>query len=136
MQTKTPAPRSLSLLITVQPLGLTELGAKFDMKFPYTGCRICGAISQTDEDRHAKTPRQTLDAYLNRLEWRRKHSRTHPQHMHDQLERSGAYMTPEAASRLASYGIISVADMALIDEHWHAGRESPRIPANDVEGGA
>jgi hypothetical protein len=56
--------------------------------------------------------------------------------MHDQLDKSGAYMTPGAATRLASFGIISVADMALIDEHWHAGREATRVPANDVEGGA
>jgi hypothetical protein len=43
-------------------------------------------------------------------------------------------MTPEAAHKLASFGIISLGDMALIDEHWHAGFEAARVPTNDVEG--
>jgi hypothetical protein len=70
-----------------------------------------------------------------RKEWSFKHARTHPQWEHDQLEKSGAYMTPDAAMKLASFGIISLSDMALSNEMWHAGRESHRMPHNDVEGG-
>jgi hypothetical protein len=123
-------------MLAVTPIGLTDAGAKFDIGKPYTGCRLCGALYQTDADRNIRSNQDIIDRIAARRDWSFKHARKHPQWEHEQLELSGAYMTPDAAMKLASFGIISLSDMALVDEHWHAGRESHRMPHNDVEGGS
>lgn len=125
-----------ALVLQVTPIGLTDLGAAFMQNKPYTGCRICGRVFQDALSRlDNPTPAQQVQAVTGRMEWSRKHARTHPQHVHDSLTASGRYMTPEAATKLASFGIIALSDMALDNESWNAGRESDRAPKLDCEGG-
>lgn len=120
--------------MAVTPIGLTELGAKFRMDSAWTACRLCGRVFQSDLDRlKGATNQQLVDALVKRRDWSFKHARVHPQWEHDQLEQSGNYMSPDAALKLASFGIIALSDMALHNEHWNAGRESSRAPNNDCE---
>lgn len=130
--------RHSGLILNVTPIGLSSMGAAFDHRRPHTCCRICGAIYQGDLDRTpdgAYTMQVQHDAIVARMEWSRRHARTHPDWEHKQLVASGRYCTPEAASKLASFGIIAMSDMALDDESADAGLESPRVPLLDVEGG-
>lgn len=120
--------------MTVTPMGLTDLGAEFLLDRPYTCCCICGKVFQSKLDRTAITLEDQYRATERRKRWSHKHAKTHTTRQHRDLERSGAFMTPDAAMKLASFGIISVADMSLNNEHWNAGRESHRVPHNDAEG--
>lgn len=122
-----------NLVLAVTHIGLTELGAKFRMDKAYTACRLCGRVFQSELDRRAATNADIVHALVKRRDWSFKHARSHPQWEHDQLEQSGCYMSPDAAMKLASFGIISLSDMALHNEHWNAGRESHRAPHNDCE---
>lgn len=122
---------------------------KFVLQAPWTACRICGAIVQTDLDRLAyalcmefpDSPDDYLPTYEEscriREEWRIKHERTfHTDKEIAALEKSGLAITPEAAYNLAPYGIIPVGDAGGIymSETDHALFEARRAPRNDAEG--
>lgn len=110
-------------------------GLLFDPNCPYTGCRVCGEVFQSTLDR-----RDNLDyeqkhlAMQYRKLWSQKHAKTHSEQEHLNLAMSGMWCNPEAAQKLASFGIIALSDMVLYDESEMALKEAKSIPIDDVEG--
>lgn len=88
---------------------------EFDPALPYTICRLCGAVYQ-----HPLTQK--------RKAWSFDHSATHTLREHASLELSQRFVTPEAAHRLAAFGLIPISDMALSEEHARALWESSPVP--------
>lgn len=103
----------------------------FDASKPHAGCGICGAVFQSDYDRSGVDP---YTATIMRTDWRIAHSRRHSQTEHRQLANSGLFALPEAAQKLASYGIIPLTDTVRHDEVSYALFESPRAPTDDADG--
>jgi hypothetical protein len=106
----------------------------FDTSCPYAGCRLCGAVFQSDDDRAVGDVAHNYSAMMQRKNWSQNHAKKHTDKEHLLLAYSGRWCTPEAAYRFASYGIIALSDMVMSDEHEGALRESKAIPINDVEG--
>ena len=110
-------------------------GYPFDPNCPYTYCRLCGAVYQTDLERiKPKLPEQEVESALNRKRWSFEHARTHPLRAHQELAVSGRYVSVEASQKLIPLGIIPLTDMAISDEHRQAAAEAPRLN-NDPTGG-
>ena len=65
-------------------------------------------------------------------QWREKHNLRHTAAEHLALAESGLTFTPEAAYRMAPFGLVPVAD-AEVPEIAQALKEAPRAPVNDVE---
>src|SRR4051812_14424514 len=84
--------------------GLTNF--TFDKDKPFACCLICGAVYQTNRDRDSVTSSQLIDALAIRNDWRQRHSRMHTQKEHELLAMSGQWCTPEAAQKLAPFGIV------------------------------
>lgn len=99
---------------------------RFDQSKPYAACRICGEIYQGDQNR--------MGSEAGLSEWRSSHNKLHPDREHISLIRSGRKFTPEAAQRLATFGIIDFAGLLVDPELTHAYATAPRAPLNDVEG--
>lgn len=128
-------------------IGLETLsGLRFLPHRPYAGCRICGELFQSEADRFPHdvfeaNPRQfdflpaNVDLYAlgMRKEWSQKHARLHNEAQHERLANSGLWATPEAAAKLASYGVIAVSDAVMSQDHEAALKESSPIPVNDAE---
>ncbi len=120
-------------------IGLDTLaGLEFRADKPHTACKICGAVFQSNADRnlpvgvlenHAVWAAESL-----RRSWSHRHARTHPQHEHMNLQKSGLWCTPEAAIKLAAFGIIPIVDLVMNDEIEGALAESKPVPFNDSEG--
>jgi hypothetical protein len=108
--------------------GLTNF--EFDATMPYTGCRLCGRIFQSELDRSNIAPVEALELRKN---WSLKHAKLHTELEHQLLEKSGWWCTPEAAQRLASFGIVDIGALALSGEHSMAYLESESIPVDDAE---
>ena len=136
-----------SLVFAGMQVGLTSLtNLDFDPSKPYTGCKICGALFQSNADRYpvgvffAQKDDFNHD-YRNvhlfalgmRKEWSVKHSKLHSQKEHDMLRISGRWATPEAAERLASMGVFSATDLVLDDEVQSALNAAPKVPNKDSE---
>jgi hypothetical protein len=124
--------------------GLEELeGLKFMIDREFTACLICGDVFQSAYDRH---PLEKISGFLPNLqavalfaaslrkEWSHKHAKEHPERVHQALRDSGRFYTPEAAIKLAAFGIISAADLAMDDEVNDALRQSSPIPTDDAQG--
>lgn len=123
------------LYTTGMAVGLQELeGLTFDISKPYIFCRLCGAIRQTNLDRNAVSQEKLLDSLLARREWSLKHARIHPEHQHKSLERSKRFLTPEAAHRLAAFGIVDLVGLSIDDEMIDAYALSKSVPTDDAEG--
>jgi hypothetical protein len=127
------------LQLTGMMVGRIELtNFEFDPGFPYTYCRICGDIFQSQTDRRVPAghlPENSLVAKLAqnlRNEWAIAHARTHPDHVHNALRESGLTLTPEAAQRLAPFGIVPITDMVMDAEVREALATAPRAPTNDA----
>lgn len=115
----------------------TTLTIRKDREF--AGCRVCGAIFQSrmaievsDEEWEADRLVFETAVAVETRQWRNKHTRTHSKRAHMQLEESGLTFTPEAAIRLAPFGLVPVGD-AEVAEIAQAMREAPRAPIDDVE---
>lgn len=120
-------------------------GLHFDPNYNYAGCRICGAVFQSNADRNpvgvlAREPRfctvEEVNAHATELrrQWSQNHARKeHTEKEHLDLALSGAWCTPEAAYLLAAFGTIPISDGAISDEHYHALLESKPIPTDDAE---
>jgi hypothetical protein len=112
---------------------------QFDPKFPYQYCRICGDVFQSDIDRKVPvghTPQNSRIAYMaqgKRQAWAMTHAKEHKPSEHEALRRSGNYCTPEAAAKLATYGIIPVNQMVTDQETSIALAEAPRAPKEDAD---
>lgn len=116
------------------------IGLHRDMEFrhdrPWTACRICGLVFQSKLDRTNNFNEEAqLRALLLRREWSIRHAKTHSATEHRELALSGRWLSPEAAQKLSSFGIIPLTDAVMDNEVEAALREAPRHPANDVEGG-
>jgi hypothetical protein len=111
-------------------VGLSSLtNFEFKPDKPFRACLICGDVYQTEADRD----NNPLGA-IRRQAWADRHAQTHTDREHRMLMLSGNTMTPEAANKLAAYGVIPIADMVLSNEHEMALFESKAIPVNDAEG--
>lgn len=108
----------------------------FDKDKAFTGCRICGAIFQSDADR--TTPDDDdIQLALNtnvRKAWSHKHAKQHKQREHVALAMSGNWCTPEAASKFAAFGIVPITDLVMSEEVAAALATAPSKPQDDVEG--
>lgn len=114
----------IRFIATVDP-GLKSLtGIEFDPDQPYRCCLLCGAIYQPPTARNTGVARQL---------WAEIHAKSHSEDEHASLANSGRFCTPEAAFRLAPFGVFSLTDLALDNEVMHALKEAPRAPINDVE---
>lgn len=96
-------------------------GFNFDINKPYRYCRICGGIFQHEHESAC-------------LLWGVAHARTHSTLEHHQLRISQRWMTPEAAFKLAAFGIISLSDLLVDEEVAAALLLSSSIPTNDAKG--
>lgn len=105
---------------------------------PYAGCRLCGEIFQPSFFRSATdiefaSPFKTLDlidAHNQIKLWRDSHNKQHREREHLALAESGMAFTPEAAHKLAPFGLVAPID-AQDDEISSALREAPRAPTTD-----
>jgi len=118
--------------------------SEFNPAAPYAGCRICGAVYQSDLDRLVYQLKQLPNNYIQymsafekadarRTRWRQIHTRR-KHHVREVAAFAGSGMafTPEAQHALAPYGIIDFTEQptpALTDEHDHALRQADRKPA-------
>lgn len=123
----------MGLFVTVGGLGHPDL--QFDGRKNYSGCRLCGAVFQTQLDR-ADNPTLFQQAHADSLRqrWRERHAKTHTAAEHEALRASGMLCTPEAAYELARHNIAPVTDLVQSEEHAQAAAEAPRAPAADAEG--
>lgn len=116
---------------------LHDQGMEFMPNRDHTWCAICGAIYQHPLSRlpfDELNAEVSLTTLLARKAWAKKHAKTHSNREHAQLRISGRKVTPEAALRLSTYGIIALTDIVMSEEHERAAREAGRKPLNDVEG--
>lgn len=117
------------LYMTGLLFGVTDL--EFDVNRPYSGCLICGVIFQSTLDR---TPGpDSHDAQELRKAWTKNHAKTHPLSAHAQLALSERWCTPEAAIKLAAFGVIPLSDAAVSEEHRDALSQAKSLPENDAE---
>lgn len=114
----------------------TSLTIRKDREF--AACRICGAIFQSslaiavgDED-WSREPAYVVAVAIETKEWRNKHNRKHTEREHLQFVESGRTLSPEAAHKLAPFGLVAIAD-ANDPEVAHAMLVAPRAPYDDVE---
>ena len=124
-------------------VGLEALeGLEFSPHAHYTYCVICGVVFQTDLDRdvafnHMLTLERRMilmaECRARRRRWSKAHARLHPDREHELLAKSGMWATPEAAHKLAAYGIIDIGDAIVSAEHSAALFESRPIPTDDSE---
>lgn len=130
------------LIVTGMAIGLDTLGLEFLPDKPFQGCRICGAVFQSALDRdhpyrglpeHMQLARE-YSAIQRRKQWSLAHAKTHTEKEHLDLAMSGAWCTPEAAQKLAAYGVIAVSDLILNPEVSSALYEASAVPLVDVEG--
>lgn len=118
----------------------TTLSIRKDREF--AACRICGAIFQSwlntdavsDEEYSANAEIQ-IAAHIETNEWRRHHNLRHSEREHRNFRATGLTLTPEAAHKLAPFGIVPIADTIgpYADEVACALFEAPRAPVDDVE---
>jgi hypothetical protein len=101
----------------------------------YAGCRICGVLFQPDVLREPFEPTllEALNAEVEIAEWRVRHNKTHTTTQHRQFRDTGLVFSPEAAQRLAPFGLVAIDD-AVGEEVSQALLEAPRAPMDDVEG--
>lgn len=122
------------VILTGLAVGHTYIpGLIFDKNKTWCCCFICGTMFQSDLDRTGVTEQEVAQAAYKRRLWRATHARKHTIREHELLKASGNAMTPEAANRLAAFGVISMIDAVLSDEINHALFESSPIPIDDCQ---
>jgi len=105
-------------------------------------CRLCGAIFQprffiespyvSYDSTDMKHLQAIYDAECEIIDWRRLHNQKHTAQEHLALRELGLTMMPEAAHRLAPYGLVPV-DPEQNAEVKQALYEAPRAPLEDVD---
>lgn len=140
------------------PVGLASLGSLFNPHAPFSACRLCGTVYQSRLDRLCYALREegrltehfdpitqtssfTGDVYscnildeanTRRARWREVHEkRYHTEREIALLHSTGFAFTPEAANKLAPYGITPLGN--LHEEIESALLSAPRAPYNDAE---
>lgn len=119
-------------------ISATTLTIRKDREF--AACRICGAIfqswlntNQVSDEEYASNPEIELAAAIETKEWRRQHNLKHSEKEHIAFRESGLTFTPEAAHKLAPFGLVPIGDTLFQDEIAQALYEAPRAPTDDVE---
>jgi len=106
----------------------------FNPNFDHAGCQLCGRVFQSELDRKENRSLQEVQtAYTLRQQWRVKHARLHTANERAKLLKSGNMVTPEAAQRLAGFGIIPLTDLVNDAEVSVALLESDPVPDMDAE---
>ena len=127
-----------SIYLHVVPPGLNEaIGEYFNPRAAFSGCCICGAVFQSELDRKVfygyATPGEQVSATVQRRNWSNHHAnKQHTQKEHDDLAASGRFCTPEAAHKLAPYGIVTLSD-SFNEENRLAQEEAKRLPDTEPE---
>lgn len=130
--------RPQSIYMHVTPPGLTyEMNETFNPRAAFTGCCICGVVFQSPLDRKVyhgyASPQEQVQATVARRNWSQQHaSKMHTQKEHDDLAASGRFCTPEAAHKLAPYGVVTLSD-SFHEENRAAQEEAPRLPEKEPE---
>jgi hypothetical protein len=116
---------------------LTSLSIRKDREF--AACRICGVVFQsalalnvTDDEWKNDEALFEHAVAIETREWRTAHNRKHSEKVHRQFVESGRTLSPEAAHKLAPFGLVPIAD-ADDAEVAHAMLVAPRAPYDDVE---
>lgn len=148
-------------LLLATPLGLHDsglTGSEFVVEAPFAACRLCGALYQHADDRLTKEflDRGVLIEHYNHLSkesyftgsgqavllleestarrrrWRELHERRyHTTAEINNFAKTGYALTPEAANKLAPYGITPLGK--LHEEIDAALLDAPRAPIVDIE---
>lgn len=127
-------PQGKHVVLTGMAIGLDSLtNLEFRPDRPFRCCLICGVVYQTEEDRTHLESESVLKNYLRRQLWSERHAKQHSDQQHNQLRQSGLFALPEAAEKLAAYGIISITDLVMDNEASHALHLSSPIPSLDAE---
>ena len=124
-------------------VGQQDLSLTIRKDRDFAACRICGAVYQSwlnttpSDEEYAADPLIAVAAEIENKEWRKKHNRLHSEKEHRLFRQSGLMFTPEAAHRLAPFGLVPLNDTTPInpyqDETTDALASSPRAPTDDVE---
>jgi hypothetical protein len=128
--------------LTGMAVGLDQLaGLKFDPRSPHVYCGICGDVYQLDLNRNPH--KYVSPAFDNNFvlveqygvtklkEWSQTHAREHTSNQHRLLALSNESVTPEAAHKLAAFGIIPITQNPDIVAALY---ESSPVPIDDAEG--
>lgn len=125
--------------MTGAAVGLVYAGIsldQFDPSAPICGCRLCGAVYQTKYHRELHMHRRLTDMGdppkllqlvldLNNI-WREQHTKSeHTLAEIEELAKTGAAFTPEAANKLAPFGVIPMGNMSqeIVDALYEADRK-------------
>lgn len=137
--------RPEGLLITLTN-GASELGLVFNVNAPYAACALCGAVYQSDLDRAVVDPFNAPPqlwgllyedaAFDRRARWRELHTRRY--HTTNEVnafekwrQETGFAFSPEAANKLAEFGIVS----NHINDELHAALLAANpYPIEDADG--
>lgn len=115
---------------------LTTLTVRKDRNL--AACRLCGDVFQprwfteADDLQFAARVDKRYYGEDEIRSWRDIHNRKHTEREHLALAASGLTFTPEAATRLAPFGLVPIND-AEVPEIKQALLEAPRAPVDDVE---
>lgn len=126
----------MRVLLEHSIVGLDDENFKFRKDREYAACRICGAIFQSklahmaSDEEYEVNPDIRVGIAIETKMWRSRHNRIHSEKEHLALHASGLTFTPEAAYRLAPYGIVTLDDNQEVAD---ALLTSPRAPDNAVE---
>jgi hypothetical protein len=142
-------------IIVHQPIGLDSLGSTFNAEAPFSACRLCGVLYQSEADleqynmwvTYERFSRSVIEeypeafkrykvleekAFERRIRWRVAHyKRYHTDAEVDSLIATGFAFTPEATYKLTSYGIFPIGNMH--EEIIDAMATAPRAPEQEHE---
>jgi hypothetical protein len=117
-------------------VGLADENFKFRKDREYAACRICGRVFQSglahvaNDFEYENDPAIKMAIAIETKMWRSRHNEKHSEKEHLALHASGLTFTPEAAHRLAPYGIVTLDNDSEVAS---ALLEAPRAPVDDVE---
>jgi hypothetical protein len=130
----------VKLLLDHTIVGGASIGLTLRKDREFAGCAICGtlfqsrlAIEVSDEEWQADHLVMETAVAIETREWRAKHTRSHSEREHQALRASGRTFSPEAAHKLAPFGLVPLSDGLDDDEVAHAMRTAPRAPHDDVQ---
>lgn len=128
----------MRVLLDHSIVGIDTTAFTFRKDRPFAGCCICGALFQpawmscASDIQYAVDKQRLVDGEYEIKEWRAKHNSNHTAREHLAYAQSGLAFTPEAARRLAPYGLVPIGD-ADQPEIAQALLEADRAPSDDVE---
>ena len=132
--------KSMPVILDHSIVGQSATTLTINKDREFAACRICGAIFQSyfntnaiSDEEYAADPTLALAAKCETQEWRRFHNLKHPESVHRAFRATGLTLTPEAALKLAPFGIVPIGDALTNDDTPCALLEAKRAPQDDVE---